>query len=228
MEGIDKIAARISEDAQQEIAQIEALTEEKVAAIGEEFQAKADKEQEDMITRGKKAAAERSERLKSAAQMETRKLALAAKQEVVAEAFDLALEKLCNLPEREYVAFLTKMALEATSTGKEQLIFSQKDRSRIGKQVVVAANEAMVDQVAPVLPDSITETKMGAFLGKMVSSATAQITHTGLLTLSEKTRPIKGGFIMVNGNVEINCAFETLVRLQREKMELQVANALFQ
>ena len=68
---------------------------------------------------------------------------------------------------------------------------------------------------------------MGAFLGKVVNSATAQITGTGLLTLSEQTRPLQGGFIMVDGDVEINCAFETLVRLQREKMEKEVAQVLF-
>jgi V/A-type H+-transporting ATPase subunit E len=33
---------------------------------------------------------------------------------------------------------------------------------------------------------------------------------------------------MVDGDVEINCAFETLVRLQREKLEKEVAKVLFQ
>ena len=49
-----------------------------------------------------------------------------------------------------------------------------------------------------------------------------------MLTLSEETREIQGGFIMVDGDVEINCAFETLVRLQREKMEKKTAEVLFQ
>ena len=106
-------------------------------------------------------------------------------------------------------------------------MFSPKDRARIGKQVVVAANDAMVKGVAPELPGSITDTKVGAFLGKVVNSTTAMVTGTGMLTLSEETRPIKGGFIMVDGDVEINCAFETLVRLQREKLEKDVANLLF-
>ena len=156
-----------------------------------------------------------------------RKLELAAKQEVLAEAFDLALEKLCAMPEQEYVALLTKLALEASSTGREQLIFSPQDRSRVGKQVVVAANEALVKGVAPELPVAITESKVGAFLGKVVNTTAAMVTGTGLLTLSEETRPIKGGFIMVDGDIEVNCAFETLVRLQREKLEKEVAGVLF-
>ena len=227
MNGIEKITAKIAADTEAEIAQLTAQTDEKVRSIGEAAKAQADKESADTLARGRKAADERLERLKSAAQMETRKLALGAKQEVLGEAFDLALEKLCSLPDPEYIALLTRLAVEASSTGREQLVFSPKDRARIGKQVVVAANDAMVKGVAPELPGSITDTKVGAFLGKVVNSTTAMVTGTGMLTLSEETRPIKGGFIMVDGDVEINCAFETLVRLQREKLEKDVANLLF-
>ena len=227
MNGIEKITAKIAADTEAEIAQLTAQTDEKVRSIGEAAKAQADKESADTLARGRKAADERLERLKSAAQMETRKLALGAKQEVLGEAFDLALEKLCSLPDPEYIELLTRLAVEASSTGREQLVFSPKDRARIGKQVVVAANDAMVTGVAPELPGSITDTKVGAFLGKVVNSTTAMVTGTGMLTLSEETRPIKGGFIMVDGDVEINCAFETLVRLQREKLEKDVANLLF-
>ena len=68
---------------------------------------------------------------------------------------------------------------------------------------------------------------MGAFLGKVVNSTTAMVTGTGMLTLSEETRPMKGGFVLVDGDVEVNCAFETLVRLQREKLEKEVDQVLF-
>ena len=227
MNGIEKITAKIAADTEAEIAQLTAQTDEKVRSIGEAAKAQADKETADTLARGRKAADERLERLKSAAQMETRKLALGAKQEVLGEAFDLALEKLCTLPDGEYIELLTKLAVEASSTGREQLVFSPKDRARIGKQVVVAANDALVKGVAPELPNSITDTKVGAILGKVVNSTAAIVTGTGMLTLSEETRPIKGGFIMVDGDVEINCAFETLVRLQREKLEKDVANLLF-
>ena len=224
MEGIEKITAKIIQDSEAEVTRILEETERKARSIGEEAQAQADREREEILARGRRTADERLERLKSAAQMERRKLELAAKQEVLAEAFDLALEKLCAMPEQEYVALLTKLALEASSTGREQLIFSPQDRSRVGKQVVVAANEALVKGVAPELPEAITESKVGA---KVVNTTAAMVTGTGLLTLSEETRPIKGGFIMVDGDIEVNCAFETLVRLQREKLEKEVAGVLF-
>ena len=227
MEGIEKITAQILQDTEAEVTRMLEETEEKMKAMDRAAQEQADRESADILARGRRAADERLERLKSAAQMETKKLALAAKQEVLGEAFDLALDKLCSLPEGEYVALLTSLALQASTTGKEQLIFSPQDRTRVGKQVVVAANEAMVRDMVPELPGSLTDTKVGAFLGKVVNSTAAMVTGTGMLTLSEETRPMRGGFIMVDGDVEINCAFETLVRLQREKLELAVAKTLF-
>lgn len=228
MDGIEKITAKIQQDAEREVAALMAQTEEKVAAIQAQAAAQAEQERGDILARGRRAADERLERLQSAAQMETRKLILASKQEVVGEAFEKAVDYLCDLPENKLVELLTALAVEASATGKEALIFSVKDRARIGKQVVIAANELLVKGVAPELPGSLTESKVGAFLGKVVNSATAQITGTGLLTLSEQTRPMRGGFIMVDDDVEVNCTFETLVRLQREKLEREVANVLFE
>ena len=228
MEGIEKITAKIAQDAQAEISQLMAETDQKVQAVRANAAAQARQEANDIVEKGRAAASERLERLSSASQMERRKLELAAKQEVLGEAFSLALEKLCALPEKEYIELLTKLALQASSSGKEQLIFSPKDRSRVGKQVVVAVNDALVRERAPELPSEVTKSKVGAFVDKLVHSTTAAVTGAGMLTLSEETREIQGGFIMVDGDVEINCAFETLVRLQREKMEKKTAEVLFQ
>ena len=227
MEGIEKITAKIAQDAQAEISQLMAETDQKVQAVRANAAAQARQEAGDIVEKGRVAASERLERLNSASQMERRKLELAARQEVLGEAFALALEKLCTLPEQEYIALLTRLALEASSSGKEQLILSQKDRAAVGKQVVMAVNDALVKERAPSLPEEVTRSKVGAFVDKLVHNTTAAVTGTGL-TLSEETRDLKGGFIMVDGDVEINCAFETLVRLQREQMEKKVADALFQ
>ena len=227
MEGIEKITAKIAQDAQAEVNRLMAETGEKVKAIQTSAAAQAQQEANEIVEKGRMAASERLERLSSAAQMERRKLELAAKQEVLGEAFDLALSKLCALPEKDYIDLLTKLALEASSSGKERLIFSQKDRNKVGKQVVIAANEALVKERVPALPEEVTKSKVGAFVDKLVHSTTAAVTGAGMLTLAEETRDIQGGFIMVDGDVEINCAFETLVRLQREKLERKVADALF-
>ena len=227
MNGIEKITARIQADAEEEIRQIQAQAQEQAEAILKQGEAQAAATAEEILRRGKKAAQERRERLESAAHMEVRKLKLAAKQELLEMAFDQALQDLCAMPDQEYIDLLRELAVQVSETGREQLVFSQKDRNRIGKQVVMGANELLVKERAPELPSTVADSKVGAFLGRVVNSTTAMVTGTGLLTLSEETRPIQGGFIMVDGDVEMNCAFETLVRLQRDKLEQEIAGILF-
>ncbi len=227
MNGIEKITQRIDQDVQGEIDEILAKAKAEAAAITASYEAQAKKEAEEILARGAKNAAEREERLGSVAVLETKKLTLAAKQEMLGKAFEQALQKLNALPDEAYVALLAELAVKASSTGREQLIFSQKDRNRVGKQVVTAANEILAKKVAPKLPDQITESKAGAILEKVVTGVSAIAAGTGMLTLSEETRPMSGGFIMSDGDVEVNCAFETLVRLLRNEISGEVSKALF-
>ena len=194
MNGIEKLTQQINADAQAEIDEILAAAKAEADAVAADYTQRAEKAAADVIAKGTAAAQQREERLVSMAGMEGRKDLLSAKQEMVGKAFDLALEKLCTLSDDEYVAMLVKLALTAVNSGREQMIFSQKDRNRIGKAVVTAVNDA--------LPN-------------------------GNLTLSEQTRPMRGGFILSDGDVEVNCAFETLVRLLRGEISGEVAKALF-
>ena len=194
MNGIERITQRISADAQAEIDRVLGEARAEAEKIAAKYQAQADAEAADLDARNKKAAAEREERLAGTAQMEARKAALAAKQEMVEKAYDLALKKLCSLPEEEkYAAVLAELLVQASSTGKEEVIFSEADRRKVGKAAVEKAN------------------KDG---GKK-------------LTLSGETRSIPGGFILRSENVEVNCAFDTLVRLQKAETAGDVVKKLF-
>ena len=114
MNGIEKITARISADADQEITRLKAQAQQQADEILANSQAQADALTDEILKRGRKAAEERLERLQSAAQMETRKLKLAAKQEVLGETFELALKRLCDMPDDQYIRLLTKLAVEAS------------------------------------------------------------------------------------------------------------------
>ncbi len=227
MDGMETITAKILDDAREEIAQINEQARQQVRQLEQQYAQRAQQQAEAILEEGRAAARERRERLMSAAGQEGRRMELSAKQQVIDEAFALALDKLCALPEEDYVAVLAAMAVRAARTGREQLIFSQADRARVGKRVVMAANEALVRKELPHLPESLGQSKVGEFLDRMVHSAAALVTGTGQLTLSEQTRPLRGGFVMSDGRVETNCCFETLVRIEREKLEKQVADTLF-
>ena len=83
-------------------------------------------ESADILARGRRAADERVERLASVAQLDARKLELSAKQEMLARAYDRALEKLTGLPDGAYTDLLAQLAVEASSTGREAVILSPR------------------------------------------------------------------------------------------------------
>ena len=193
MNGIDKITQRIGADTQAEIDRILADAAVQAEAAADKFRTQAEAEDRDLLAKSERAAAEREERLVSAAQMEARKTVLAAKQAVMEETYAKALEKLRNLSETRYVEVLTELLLQAAPHGVGEVLFSAQDRETVGQAAVDAAN------------------------GK----------SGGKLTLSGETAPIQGGFILKDGNVEVNCAFDTLVRLQKAETAGQVAQRLF-
>ncbi len=228
MNGIETITGRIQADAKAEIETVNAQAQAQAAAILADYEAKAKTQADAIVARGKQNAQRREERLAAVAALEGRKATLAAKQEMVTKAFDQAVDKLCDLPEEDYVNLLAALAVKAATTGREAVVLSQKDRARVGKAVVMAANEILAKNVTPKLPEDLSDTRTGAFLEKVVTGASALLARTGMLTLSEKTAPIRGGLILADGAVEVNCSFEMLVRLARNDLAGQVANLLFE
>lgn len=71
----------------------------------------------------------------SVAELEARKMRLAAKQEVIARSFEEAMERLANLNESEYIAFLADGISEAAENGSEVLL-NARDREAVGEKVI--------------------------------------------------------------------------------------------
>ena len=61
----------------------------------------------------------------------------------------------------------------------------------------------------------------------VVDKANSLLAGKGKLTLSSDIRPLQGGFVLRDQGVEVNCGFDTLVRLARPDLERQVAGILF-
>ena len=64
-------------------------------------------------------------------------------------------------------------------------------------------------------------------IGEAAVRAANEKLHGGKLTLAVETRPLKGGFILSDGKVEVNCSFDTLVRLQKAETAGAAAKKLF-
>ena len=198
MEGINKITERIAAETSSEIAAIQAETAEKCRAIKSEYDKKAQDEYWKLIREGAKECEAYWQRLSGAAAMEAKKSVLAMKQEAISRVFDKTIESLCNMPEDRYVDFLARQAADAASTGLEELVFNARDKAACSKAVVKAANELLK--------------KRGLY---------------PKLTVSEETGNFKGGLLVKQGDIEVNCSVEKLVELSKTEMTAQVAGVMF-
>lgn len=193
MNGMEKITARMKEDAARSLSELNAQTERELRRIREESAARAEKERETAGGHAHLAAQERYERLCSAADMETRKLTLSAKQEVLAETYDRALEILCSMPREEYLSLLVHLLKAAGGKGDEKIALSAKDRDEMGETLVERANKEL----------------------------------NAHYTLAGEAADIRAGLVLISEECDVNCSFEMLLALSREKTERGAAKLLF-
>jgi len=227
MNGIEKITGRILADVEAETQALLAEAKANADEIAAGYADKAKAQTAAILARGEANADQRKERLASMAGLEGRKLTLAAKQELVEAAFDGALKQLTGLEKEMYIALLADLCVKACRTGKEEVIFSRKDRDAVGAAVVAKANEKLAKAVAPKLPDSVTETRAGAVLDKVVTAGAALLNGTGMLTVSQETREMAGGLVLKDEDVETNCSFEVMLHLRHDELANEVAKLLF-
>ena len=199
MKGIDKITSRILADAEAECAVVKKESDERCAAIRAENEKKAQDEYLRLVREGVKDTEQRVQRMDRTARLEAKKSILGMKQETVSRAFDLARERIAELPERDYIAFLAREAADAAITGQEEVIFCERDRKSVGAKAVKAANELLSARGVP-----------------------------GTLTLSDDTREMSGGLMLKQGDIEVNCTVDTLLDLSRGELAAHVAQVLFE
>ena len=153
--------------------------------------------QSSQIIKAERDSAEREKRLISVAELERRKEKLTIKQRLIEDLFAQAIASLCEKPDTEYENMLVDM-IANTAAGDEEVVLSSNDKKRLSGGFIRAANEALAKK------------------GK-----------SGKLSLSDETRPLKGGFILRSGLVEINNSFEAIVKMRKDNLESLAVKMLF-
>jgi len=133
----------------------------------------------------------------------------------------------------ERLVSVAQMEARQISLGAKQEMMDKAFDGALEK-LCGAADDVYADVCAKLLvkaaPDGTGEVIFAPDKKEVGTKAVAkanQLLGGGKLTLSGETRPIKGGFILRKGSVEVNCTFETLVRLQRSEASGEVAKLLF-
>ncbi len=162
MKGTEKIIAHIRSDAQGRCDLILAQAEQQCTAIRSDYEKRAKEVYTEKIRAGVAETQARVDGMERIARMEAKKGVLALKQQMVAESFDKACEMLAGLPKEQYTALLAKLAAEASSTKKEEMIFNERDRESVGPAVAKQANRLLGDGKLTVSDET------GAFAGGFV------------------------------------------------------------
>lgn len=199
MDGIDRIKERIIEEAEIKKQEILNKAQKEAEEILSDSRQKAVEIKQQVLEKAKKAAEEEKRKIISMAELEERKRFLEAKQQIIDEVFDEAKKRLENMNPQAYRKLLKKMILKSSINGDEQLIIADKDKAVINADFLQEVNSELVK------------------LGKK-----------GSLKLSSETQTMMGGFILQSKDLEINSTFDSLIKVQREELESQIAKILFE
>lgn len=126
---IDKITARILQEAKDEAAAVTQNAEQEAAAARKEAEKGASAIGSDTAARAVRDAAVLKERKNSVAELEARKMRLAAKQEMIEKSFEMAKEALLAMEDAEYRKFLLK---HLAPYHEGEVILNARDRKRLG------------------------------------------------------------------------------------------------
>lgn len=178
MNGIEKITARITAEANEAAAAVIARGRKTAGEIRAAYQKKADEAYEARMNEGNTEVRLGAERVQRAAKLQSRKDTLALKQSILERAYGRAKEKLLALPEEKYTAFLASQAGHAAVTGHERIVINSQDRS-MGEAIVRGANAILTERGLP--PGSRSRTR-AATSPAVSSSARAAWKSTAPLT----------------------------------------------
>lgn len=185
---IESITKRIADEAQAAADVVIAEAKSQKDSIVEDARIKAAKIEAEAKERAEKDSKILVERRESVAGLESRKMQLAAKQEIIAESFDKALGKLLALDESKYLDFISKQLADFKGQSGE------------------------------ILLNSADKKNYGAKLAKLIDKS---------MTVSDEEANIKGGFILKQGDITINCSMEKLLEDKKEEMMSAIARKLF-
>ncbi len=140
--GIEKITSKILSEAESQKQEVLAQAKSKSDAVLQE----AEKKAEEMIKQSElNGMAEKDKiitRRKSVADIDSRKVILAKKQEIIAESFDKAVDAIVCMDEDKYIDLLVTLGKNSGACSG-LLIFNEKEKTQIGDKVVEALNKAV-------------------------------------------------------------------------------------
>ena len=198
MAGVEKITEKILQDAELKANEIVEKARLQAKETVEKANQKAAVRVKEISQKSAYDINEKKRIINSMVELEMRKDILAAKQQSIEEVFAKALDRMNDLDAAKYEQVVFDMLMSSVETGDEVVIMSESGKKKLSADFIDKVNKAL--------------------------EATGKL---GNIKLSDETRNISGGFILVGQGVEVNNSFEAVIRLYRDEIEPKVAEIFF-
>ncbi|MEW5804568.1 MAG: V-type ATP synthase subunit E [bacterium] len=195
---LEKILEKIQFDARQKSEAITLKAEDDAARIIAGAEKKAQDESRQVIDKAMRSAQQKSKRMVLSADLALRKEILAEKRAKIQNCYQEAMQKLYQMPDKDYLDIVQKMLIASYTPETPEVIICERDGERI--------DQRFIDQVNTALR------KQG---------------RNGRLSLSAERRNFDGGFILKGERVEIDNSFASILKYQESELDVEIAKILF-
>lgn len=196
---LEKIIDQIDAEAKQKANEILTGAKKEAQEIKKRSVDKAKNMRASILQQAEAEAKEREKRMLQMAGLQGRKAILAEKQKAINQIFNAAVSRLAGLNPGKYKSVIRHMLFKAVRSGREEIIFSPKDKKIIDAEWLKGINKEMAKEKG----------------------------ITGALRISHESRAIKGGFALREGEIEVNSTFEAILKSNQSGLESEIAEILF-
>ena len=166
MSNIKNLTSKIIEDAEDKKETILSDAEKEKNKILSKKQEEAKAAEKIIIEKAEIEAVSRKERIISSAKLEARNEKLKAKQEVISEIFEISIENLCNISEKEFKEFVRLTILNSNIVGEQKLILNDTSKKIIDGNFLLEINKELKSKATVTLSEETRNFKGGFVLEK--------------------------------------------------------------
>lgn len=216
MKGLENMTALILDEAEKDAKTILADAQNEAETILAEYRKKAEEERTAETTAAMAEATLLTRRAEASAEQIRRNRLLLAKNDLLDTAFSSALQKLLDLPVAELLEIYTA-------------IFASVLDGQLRAEQSACENDLYDEYTAPTTYKLMLTAKDNEALGADLLKAANALAnpHGKTVVLANRTASINGGFILVCGDVELNCALGGYMEQIRSTIEGEVCQILF-
>jgi len=202
---IEKITSKILDEAEGIRKEALAETDKKCDAIIAEAKMKAQKIVDEMTLKGQEEKEKIVLRKKSVASIDSRKIILSKKQEIINSCFNDAVDKIADLPKEEYIDFLVSLGKDSDMYGG-LLTFNKRDTETIAQDVIDRLNDAMEQKQLEKYGD---------------------LPYRERFSLNEQYEPLRGGYWIRYRFTYADNTLESQVEVRKKTFASEISKLLF-